>query len=135
MLTLPGAVAPLDSVRQLVDQSKFKWFLEAGSMLVGLAKTASEESVLRYVIYSHCDCTNANQIPSRLYDGAELKTAGCFENADLLRSGGFASVCDKLSVKALVSSDFGETTRCNFFISSEEFSFVPLAMILPVRSL
>lgn len=47
-------------------------------------------------------------------------------------SGKFAAICDIISIKDLVSKDFTNTTKCNYYTTQDKFAYLPIVMAFQV---
>ena len=47
-------------------------------------------------------------------------------------SGKFASICDIISISDLMSMDFSETAKCNFYLTEDKFATMPSVMAIQV---
>ena len=57
---------------------------------------------------------------------------GCYDN-EAYKVGTFASICDLVSIKALIHDEFSENGRCNFYFVNDFLSVVPSVMAFQVR--
>ena len=49
-------------------------------------------------------------------------------------AGTFASICTNNDIKTLISIDYGDTGKCNFYKTDDIFGNSPAAMAFPVGS-
>ena len=47
-------------------------------------------------------------------------------------SGKFASICDIISISDLMSMDFSDTAKCNFYLTDDKFAMTPSVMAIQV---
>ena len=56
---------------------------------------------------------------------------GCYDN-ETYKEGKFASICDLVSIKALIHKEFSENARCSFYFVKDFLSVVPSVMAFQV---
>ena len=47
-------------------------------------------------------------------------------------SGKYASICDIISTKDLMSIDFSDTAKCNYYMTEDKFAYGPIVMAIQV---
>ena len=73
----------------------------------------------------------------RLLDGVTMLDTtiewpnGCYDFATF-QSGKFASICDLVSIKALIHDEFSDHAKCNFYHVEDFLSIVPSVMAFQV---
>ena len=55
----------------------------------------------------------------------------CF-TTETKESGKFASICDIISISDLMSMDFSDTAKCNFYLTDDKFAMTPSVMAIQV---
>ena len=56
---------------------------------------------------------------------------GCY-TTKTKESGKFASICDIISISDLMSMDFSDTAKCNFYLTEDKFAYTPSVMAIQV---
>ena len=56
---------------------------------------------------------------------------GCY-TTNTKHSGRYASICDIISINDLMSIDFGDNAKCNYYITEDKFAYTPLVMAFQV---
>nr|XP_045589654.1 glutamate receptor-like [Procambarus clarkii] len=102
MLTVPRVTIPIDSLPDLVAQTRLPWRLEAGSMMYAFFEEAQD--VLGRKVFA--------------------KKAGTFQDCWAARQdvaqGHFAAICDRTTMMKAMSWDFSTTGKCHLYISREK---------------
>ena len=47
-------------------------------------------------------------------------------------SGNFASICDIVSISDLMSMDFSDSAKCNYYLTEDKFGYMPSVMAVQV---
>ncbi|XP_053634333.2 glutamate receptor 2-like [Cherax quadricarinatus] len=117
MLAVPKVTIPIDSVADLVSQTKMPWRLEAGSMKPQFFME-SEDPVRRKV---------ATDMSGTIPD--------CWSARQDIADGKYAAICDETSMKKSMSWDFSVTGKCHLYIASHKvYSNAMKAMAFKVNS-
>ncbi|XP_069172530.1 glutamate receptor 2-like [Procambarus clarkii] len=101
MLTLPQVTIPIDSLADLVAQTRLPWRLEAGSMLYEYFK-ASDDIVRR-----------------KVFEGVSGTFQDCWASKQDIAKGKFAAICDRTTMKMAMSWDFSTSGQCHLYMSRE----------------
>ncbi|XP_068221458.1 glutamate receptor-like [Palaemon carinicauda] len=101
MLTVPTFRIPIDSVKDMVGQTKIPWRLEVGSFMYQLFRDSE------------------NEIFQKVYRGSGAMTGGCWTNKDEIRNGDYVAVCIKVMALSAMAWDFGETGKCHMYLAKE----------------
>ena len=111
MLAEPKLHDPIRTLEELVSQNEIPWVIEEGSIDFYLSSSASG-SILR-----------------RLYEGAtrmnkmtflEQMMHGCF-TTEIKQEGRYGSICSSGSIVALMTNDYTNTGKCNYYITEDKF--------------
>lgn len=80
---------------------------------------------------------NLNQYCSfrRLHQGAVVTPGVCNERhkIELLMSGKYSAICEKLSIQKVLHDDYSATGKCNFYYTTTGLFSQPWAMIFQVH--
>ena len=123
MITRPSLHLPINSVDEMLGQTEISWVTEPGTGIVDYMSDSPPGSTMR-----------------RLLDGVTMLDTtiewpnGCYDE-DTFASGKFASICDSVSIKALIHDDFSENARCNYYYVKDFLSVVPSIMAFQVSLL
>ncbi|XP_066976900.1 glutamate receptor-like [Macrobrachium rosenbergii] len=101
MLTIPKVTIPIDSLSDLVSQTKLPWRLEAGAMIQPYLQYSDDE-IHRKGFY--------------LMSGT---TPDCWTSRQAIADGQYAVICDQTSIKKVISWDFSTTGKCHTYIGRE----------------
>ena len=63
-----------------------------------------------------------------------LRWIGSCHTTKTRDAGTFASICGNNDIKTLISIDYGDTVKCNFYKTDDIFGNSPAAMAFPVIS-
>ncbi|CAL4135189.1 unnamed protein product, partial [Meganyctiphanes norvegica] len=110
MLTVPFVKVPIDSTTDLVEQNEIPWAVESGSFLYQILYLAT------------------SGIYKQIWDGHTHLITDCYSFRHDIRDGKYAAVCDKLTMKKVMSEDFSSSGECNYYMASEDFKSMPLAL-------
>ncbi|XP_076038813.1 glutamate receptor ionotropic, delta-1-like [Oratosquilla oratoria] len=110
MLTVPKVQLPIDSTQDLVTQSKLPWAIESGSFLYQMLYTAT------------------SGIYKAIWDGHTHLITDCYSFRLDIKEGTYAAVCDKMTMKKVMSEDFSVTGDCNFYMAREDFKAMPMSL-------
>nr|XP_053634335.1 glutamate receptor ionotropic, kainate 1-like [Cherax quadricarinatus] len=117
MLTVPRVTIPIDSLTDLVAQTKLPWRLEAGSMMPEYLMESGDpvrQKVVTAMSGTFPDCWAARQ--------------------DIVK-GKYAALCDETSMKKSMSWDFSTTGKCHLYIASQKvYSNAMMAMAFKINS-
>ncbi|XP_064111334.1 probable glutamate receptor [Macrobrachium nipponense] len=102
MLTLPRVTIPIDSLEDLVAQSKIPWRLEKGSMATQYLME-SKDPVRQEVVA---------RSSGFFYD--------CWKSKEDISTGKFAGICDETTMKKAMSWDFSSTGKCHLYMTREK---------------
>ncbi|XP_064104103.1 glutamate receptor-like [Macrobrachium nipponense] len=101
MLTVPTFRIPIDSVEDMVRQTKIPWRLEVGSFMYQLFRDSE------------------NEIYKKAYLGSGAMQGGCWTNKDEIRNGDYVAVCIKIMALSAMAWDFGETGKCHMYLAKQ----------------
>ncbi|XP_068216604.1 glutamate receptor 2-like [Palaemon carinicauda] len=101
MLTVPRVTIPIDSLRDLVSQSKLPWRLESGSMMRPFLMNSEDE------------------YRRKSYYGMSGSIPDCWSMREAIANGEFAAICDETTMKKAISWDFSTTGQCHLYIARE----------------
>lgn len=105
-----------------MNQNKIAWLIDETLGVVEFMKGSPAGSTWRKVIDS------ATYIS---YDGNENWIGAC-HTPKTRDAGTFASICGNNDIKHLISLDYGDTGKCNFYKTDDIFGNSPAAMAFPV---
>ena len=125
MITRPKLNMKFTELEHLVNQDEVTLVIEDGVEGIEYMKQYDSDYVLRQII----DKTE------RLSTGWEVEwTSNCFTDATQY-TGRHASICDSQGITHLISSDFSENGKCNWYTLKRGFYYGPLAMAFQVHVL
>ncbi|XP_042205542.1 probable glutamate receptor [Homarus americanus] len=110
MLSVPLVRLPIDSTEDLVNQQEVPWAIESGSFLYQILYQATDG------------------IYKTLWDGHSARITDCYSYRHDIGAGEYAAVCDKMTMKKVMSEDFSATGECNFYMAREDFMSMPMAL-------
>ncbi|XP_042873004.1 ionotropic receptor 93a-like [Penaeus japonicus] len=110
MLTVPLVRLPIDSTEDLVNQDDIPWAIESGSFLYQILYQAT------------------GGIYKALWDGHSERITDCYSYREDIKRGKYAAVCDKMTMKKVMSEDYSKTGECNYYMAREDFKSMPLAL-------
>ncbi|XP_069988482.1 glutamate receptor ionotropic, delta-2-like [Penaeus vannamei] len=110
MLTVPLIRLPIDSTEDLVNQHDIPWAIESGSFLYQILYQAT------------------GGIYKALWDGHSERITDCYSFREDIKEGKYAAVCDKMTMKKVMSEDYSESGECNYYMAREDFKSMPLAL-------
>jgi hypothetical protein len=67
-----------------------------------------------------------------MHEGALFYPGSCYPALEEIKKGTFAHVCERLTIKKVLSDDFGKTGICSFYVAEEDFVAVPFALAFQV---
>ncbi|KAG7156390.1 Glutamate receptor ionotropic, delta-2-like 15 [Homarus americanus] len=102
MLTVPHVDIPIDSLADLLGQSDLPWKIEAGTMMHQYLNESEDE------------------VKRRIYSGKAGTFVSCWRSRQNIAEGKFAAICDKTSMKKIMSWDFSTTGKCHLYTSREK---------------
>ena len=109
MLAKPSLLSPIRTLEGLVSQHEVPWVIEKGGLAEYLMSQVATGSVMKRMF------ERGTTMPS-IVGSSEL----CY-TTEVKKDGTFAAVCHLPSVKALISKDFSNTGKCNYYIVEESF--------------
>ncbi|XP_066973933.1 glutamate receptor ionotropic, delta-2-like isoform X2 [Macrobrachium rosenbergii] len=110
MLTVPLVRIPIDSTEDLVRQREIPWAIESGSFLFQVLFQAT------------------SGIYKAIWDGHSHRITDCYSYRQDIKAGLYAAVCDKMTMKKVMSEDYSDTGECNFYMAREDWKSMPLAL-------
>ncbi|XP_063590281.1 glutamate receptor ionotropic, delta-2-like [Penaeus indicus] len=110
MLTVPLVRLPIDSTEDLVNQHDIPWAIESGSFLYQILYQAT------------------GGIYKALWDGHSERITDCYSFREDIKGGKYAAVCDKMTMKKVMSEDYSASGECNYYMAREDFKSMPLAL-------
>ncbi|XP_047497851.1 glutamate receptor ionotropic, delta-1-like [Penaeus chinensis] len=110
MLTVPLVRLPIDSTEDLVNQDDIPWAIESGSFLYQILYQAT------------------GGIYKALWDGHSERITDCYSFREDIKGGKYAAVCDKMTMKKVMSEDYSASGECNYYMAREDFKSMPLAL-------
>ncbi|XP_050714451.1 glutamate receptor ionotropic, delta-1-like isoform X2 [Eriocheir sinensis] len=116
MLTVPRVTIPIDSLQDLVTQTKMPWRLESGSWMLQYFRE-SQEGLSREV-----------------YDGHEGGIIDCWAAREPISQGRYAAICDHTTMKKAMSWDFSTNGACHLYIAQEVVFSFNLAVAFRTKS-
>nr|XP_053634336.1 glutamate receptor-like [Cherax quadricarinatus] len=102
MLTVPRVTIPIDSLPDLVSQTKLPWRLEAGSMIT------------RFLLES------GDPMRQRAVTAMSGSIPNCWEARQELAEGKFAAICDETTMKKVMDWEFSANAQCHLYIAREK---------------
>ncbi|KAK8374177.1 hypothetical protein O3P69_018913 [Scylla paramamosain] len=115
MLAVPWVTVPVDSLEDLVSQTRIPYSFESGTHLHNMFQKA--ESGLFKIVNE-----NGFQVVS------------LFEERERMKEQRFALICDFFSMKKVMSDDFSKTAKCNYYIAKEPIWINSLSFTFPKKS-
>ena len=67
-----------------------------------------------------------------MYDSASLLGGTCYDLRSEIKSGELGQVCERMTIRKVVSDDFAETGLCNFYVGTQDFLATSFAMAFQV---
>ncbi|XP_050692920.1 glutamate receptor-like [Eriocheir sinensis] len=117
MLTVPRVTIPIDSLEDLAAQDDLPWKMEKSSMT--------------YQYFSEAK----DGVRKKVFDGLAGTIIDCWKSRHDVASGQFAAICDRTTMKKVMSWDFSTTGKCHTYISTENvFSNIQIAMAFQTNS-
>jgi hypothetical protein len=55
----------------------------------------------------------------------------CYYSQHLTKAGKLGSVCERMTIRKVISDDFGKTAVCSFYEAEDDFFAVSFALALP----
>ena len=120
MITQPSLHLPINNVDEMLQQYEISWVVEPGIGIVDYMNDSPPGSTMRRLLDRVTMLDTTIDWPNGCYDFTTFK------------SGKFASICDLVSIKALIHDDFSEKARCNFYYLEDFLSVVPSIMAFQV---
>ncbi|XP_071548114.1 glutamate receptor-like [Panulirus ornatus] len=102
MLTLPRVIIPIDSLADLVEQTKLPWRLEAGTM------------TLKYLTDSQ------DPVRQKVMQGMSGFFVSCWDSRAAIANGEFAGICDEISIMKAMSWDFSTHGECHLYLAKKK---------------
>ncbi|KAK4321649.1 hypothetical protein Pmani_007564 [Petrolisthes manimaculis] len=116
MLTVPRVTIPIDSLADLVSQSRTPWRLEESSSM-----------------YQYFQDTT-DGLRRQVFTGMGGVFRDCWKSRHDISEGNFVAVCDEITMKKSMSWDFSTTGRCHLYISREKIISVSSAVAFQAGS-
>ncbi|XP_063867892.1 glutamate receptor ionotropic, delta-2-like isoform X4 [Scylla paramamosain] len=110
MLTVPLVRLPIDSMEDLVGQTAIPWAIESGGFLYQILYTATDG------------------LYKTIWDGHSARITDCYTFRQDIGDGKYAAICDKMTMKKVMSEDFSVRGECNYYMAREDFKAMPLAL-------
>lgn len=110
MLTVPLVRLPIDSIEDLVGQTKIPWAIESGSFFYQILYLAKAG------------------LYKMIWDGHSARITDCYTFRRDIGDGKYAAICDKMTMKKVMSEDFSVRGECNYYMAREDFKAMPLAL-------
>ncbi|KAK8735217.1 hypothetical protein OTU49_005564, partial [Cherax quadricarinatus] len=101
MLSIPKVAVPIDSMKDLVSQRRVPWTIESGSSFFQIVSQATEG------------------LYKALWTGHSHTITDCYTFRNDILAGKYASICDKMTMKKVMSEDFSATGECNYYMARE----------------
>ena len=106
----PKVLMTPDNAEQMLRQEEIKWAAWDGSLFTRVAKDSPPDSVTRRLIERAVFISKEK----------EVWPDNCF-TASTKKSRKVAAICDVTSASFVLSKDFSETGKCNFYLTSDKF--------------
>ena len=110
MITRPKVLMTPDNAEQMLRQEEIRWAAWDGSLFTKVAKDSPPDSVTRRLIEQALFISKED----------EIWPDNCF-TASTKESRRVAAICDVTSAMGVLSKDFSETGKCNFYLTSDKF--------------
>ena len=123
MLAKPKLQDPIRTLEELVSQNEIPWVIKEGSILFYLKLSASD-SVLRK-LYEH-----GTIMPQMT--PLETMMHGCF-TTEIKQEGRYGSICSSAGILGLMTNDYTNTGKCNYYIIEDKFLASGSSMAFQVK--
>jgi hypothetical protein len=67
-----------------------------------------------------------------MYDGAEFTQGTCYDTQERIKIGEMGQVCERITIKEMLSDDFAQTGVCSFYVAEFFFIVTSFAMAFQV---
>ena len=104
-----------------MNQDEFTPLMDTGTGIFDYMKSLPPSSTWRRIV------DRASNMP---WEGG--RWIGACHTTKTRDIGTFASICDNNDIKTLISIDYGDTGKCNFYKTDDIFGNSPAAMAFPV---
>ena len=121
MITRPSISLPISNVDDLLKQDDISWVVEPGIGIVDYMNDSPPGSKMKRLIDR-----------AILLDTTVDWANACYD-VESFKAGTFASICDLVSIKALIHDDFSDDAKCNFYYMEDFLSVVPSVMAIQVN--
>ena len=108
MLAKPKFQDPIKTVDELLNQREIPWVIEKGTPTEYLTSTAESGTAMRRLFEMSTLMSHLTPMERFMY--------GCYTTKIAQGKEKFASLCDKGSIMALLSQDFSNTGKCNYYL-------------------
>ncbi|XP_069172269.1 glutamate receptor 1-like [Procambarus clarkii] len=102
MMTVPRVSTPIDSLADLVAQSKLPWRLEAGSMITAFLMESGDP------------------VRQKAVTAMSGSISDCWAARQALVQGHYAAICDETTMKKTMSWDFSTSGKCHLYIARDK---------------
>ena len=68
-----------------------------------------------------------------MYEGATFTRGTCYDTMEDIKAGTFGQVCERITIKKVLSDDFAKTGICSFWVGEEDFIATSFAMAFQVK--
>ncbi|KAK4321648.1 hypothetical protein Pmani_007563 [Petrolisthes manimaculis] len=116
MLTVPRVTIPIDSISDLVSQSRLPWRFEGGSSMYQYFQDATDE------------------LRQQVFKGQEGVFKDCWEDKQAISDGKYVAICDGTTMKKSMSWDFSTTGKCHMYVAREKIISVSSAIAFKTNS-
>ncbi|KAK4321647.1 hypothetical protein Pmani_007562 [Petrolisthes manimaculis] len=116
MLTVPRVTIPIDSISDLVSQSRLPWRFEGGSSMYQYFQDATDE------------------LRQQVFKGQEGVFKDCWEDKQAIADGQYVAICDETTMRKAMSWDFSTTGKCHMYIAREKIISVSSAIAFKTNS-
>ncbi|KAK3876210.1 hypothetical protein Pcinc_018979 [Petrolisthes cinctipes] len=116
MLTVPRVTIPIDSISDLVSQSRLPWRFEGGSSMYQYFQDATDE------------------LRQQVFKDQEGVFKDCWEDKQAIADGQYVAICDETTMRKAMSWDFSTTGKCHMYIAREKIISVSSAIAFKTNS-
>ena len=110
MASRPKVLMTPDNAEEMLVQEEIKWAAWDGSLFTKEARDSPDGSVMKRLIERAVFISKEN----------EIWPDNCF-TASTKKSRKVAAICDVTSARGVLSKDFSETGKCNFYLTQDKF--------------
>ena len=118
MLAKPKLQSPITTLDELLGQYEVPWVIETDGLPGYFKSTAAPGSIMKRIF------ERATMMPKL--------SEPCY-TAEVKKDGRYGAVCASESIRALISQDYSETGKCNYYIVEEVLSWTIVALAIQVR--